>query len=116
MAKRALVVGINDYAPIGVGGPDLNGCINDASDMANTLVICGFPAANIRFLTNQNATRVNIVNNLTNLVSTAKSGDSIVFYYSGHGTRVAVTTQILTDNYIYGFVQRYQIDSDYFSE
>ena len=89
MAKRALVVGINDYAPIGVGGPDLNGCINDASDMANTLVICGFPAANIRFLTNQNATRVNIVNNLTNLVSTAKSGDSIVFYYSGHGTRVA---------------------------
>ena len=42
MTKKAVVVGINDYAPIGAGGPDLNGCINDARDMANTLVICGF--------------------------------------------------------------------------
>ncbi len=37
MAKRALIVGVNDYAPIGSGGPDLNGCVNDARDMANTL-------------------------------------------------------------------------------
>ena len=48
MAKRAVVVGINDYAPIGGGGPDLRGCVNDARDMANTLVICGFPVPNIR--------------------------------------------------------------------
>lgn len=89
MAKRALVVGINDYAPIGTGGPDLNGCVNDARDMANTLVICGFPALSVRILTNQNATKTNIISNLTNLVTTSKKGDSIVFYYSGHGTRVA---------------------------
>jgi len=89
MAKRALVVGINDYAPIGSGGPDLNGCVNDARDMANTLVICGFPALSVRILTNQNATKANIISNLTNLVTTSKKGDSIVFYYSGHGTRVA---------------------------
>ena len=89
MAKKALVVGINDYAPIGIGGPDLNGCVNDARDMANTLVICGFPALSVRILTNQNATKANIISNLTNLVTTSKKGDSIVFYYSGHGTRVA---------------------------
>ncbi len=89
MAKRALVVGINDYAPIGIGGPDLNGCVNDARDMANTLVICGFPALSVRILTNQNATKANIISSLTNLVTTSKKGDSIVFYYSGHGTRVA---------------------------
>lgn len=89
MAKKALIVGINDYAPIGSGGPDLNGCVNDARDMANTLVICGFPALSVRILTNQNATKANIVSNLTNLVTTSKKGDSIVFYYSGHGTRVA---------------------------
>jgi hypothetical protein len=89
MAKKALVVGINDYAPIGTGGPDLNGCVNDARDMANTLVICGFPALSVRILTNQNATKANIISNLTNLVTTSKKGDSIVFYYSGHGTRVA---------------------------
>lgn len=89
MTKKAVVVGINDYAPIGVGGPDLNGCINDARDMANTLVICGFTPANVRILTNQNATRSNIISYLNWLIKGSVSGDSLVFYYSGHGTRVA---------------------------
>jgi hypothetical protein len=89
MAKKAVVVGINDYAPTGVGGPDLNGCVNDARDMANTLVICGFAPADIRILTNQNATRANIIIYLNWLLSSSVSGDSLVFFYSGHGTRVA---------------------------
>lgn len=89
MTKKAVIVGINDYAPIGAGGPDLNGCINDARDMANTLVICGFPPANIRILTNQNAKRANIIAYLNWLLANCKLGDSLVFYYSGHGTRVA---------------------------
>nr|WP_294936556.1 caspase family protein [uncultured Flavobacterium sp.] len=89
MAKKAIVVGINDYAPIASGGPDLNGCINDARDMANTLVICGFNPMDIKILTNQNATRANILKYLDKLVRNSKKGDSIVFYYSGHGTRVA---------------------------
>lgn len=89
MAKKAVVVGINDYAPTGTGGPDLNGCVNDARDMANTLVICGFTPANIRILTNQNATKANIVSYLNWLLSSSTTGDSLVFYYSGHGTRVA---------------------------
>lgn len=87
--KKALIVGINDYAPIGSGGPDLNGCINDARDMANTLVICGFVPSQIRILTNQNATRANILNQLKSLVNSGVKGDCLVFYYSGHGTRVA---------------------------
>lgn len=87
--KRAVVIGINDYAPIGTGGPDLNGCINDARDMANTLVVCGFSPANIRILTNQNATRANILAYLSWLLSSSATGDSVVFFYSGHGTRVA---------------------------
>jgi hypothetical protein len=33
MAKKALLVGINDYAPVGAGGPDLRGCVNDVRDM-----------------------------------------------------------------------------------
>lgn len=87
--KKALIVGINDYAPIGSGGPDLNGCVNDARDMANTLVICGFAPAKIKILTNQNATRANILNYLKSLVANSVKGDSLVFYYSGHGTKVA---------------------------
>jgi hypothetical protein len=89
MKKKAVVIGINDYAPIGNGGPDLNGCINDARDMANTLVICGFAPADIRILTNQNAKKANIVTYLNWLLGDCVAGDSLVFYYSGHGTRVA---------------------------
>jgi metacaspase-1 len=89
MNKKAVIVGINDYAPIGTGGPDLSGCINDARDMANTLVICGFAPTSIRILTNQNATRAKIISNLNWLFKGCVAGDSVVFYYSGHGTRVA---------------------------
>ncbi len=87
--KKAFIVGINDYAPIGVGGQDLAGCVNDAKDMTNTLVQCGFPPANIRILTNQNATRSKILLYLKWLIAGCKAGDSLVFYYSGHGTQVA---------------------------
>ena len=88
MAKKAVIVGINDYAPIGTGGPDLNGCVNDARDMANTLVICGFTPSNVRILTNQNATRAKMISYLKWLINDSIAGDSLVFYYSGHGTRV----------------------------
>lgn len=89
MAKKAVIIGINDYAPIGAGGPDLSGCIADARDMANTLVICGFSPSDIRILTNQNATKNNIITYIKWLLTGNKAGDSLVLYYSGHGTRVA---------------------------
>lgn len=41
MTKRALLIGINDYAPVGVGEPDLRGCVNDVRDMAHTLNVLG---------------------------------------------------------------------------
>ncbi|MFZ1751884.1 MAG: caspase family protein [Saprospiraceae bacterium] len=88
MAKKAVIVGVNDYAPIGAGGPDLSGCVNDAMDMANSLVICGFRPADIRIITNSNATNANIKRWLNWMFTGIKSGDSLVFYYSGHGTRV----------------------------
>jgi len=42
MVTKAFIVGINDYSPAGPSRLDLNGCVSDARDMANTLVICGF--------------------------------------------------------------------------
>jgi len=92
MAKKALLVGVNDYAPIGAGGPDLRGCVNDVKDMANTLNVLGIvPAApaNMRILTDARATRASILSGLAWLVTGAKKGDTLVFYYSGHGTQVA---------------------------
>lgn len=91
MARKAVIVGINDYAPVGAGGPDLNGCVRDAQDMANTLHVLGIvPAvpASMRILTNANATRANILAGLGWLIKGSKKGDVLVFYYSGHGSQV----------------------------
>lgn len=91
MTKKALLVGINDYAPIGTGGPDLRGCVNDVRDMANTLMVLGIiPAtpATMRILTDARATKANIINGFKWLINGAKRGDVLVFYYSGHGSQV----------------------------
>ncbi len=89
MAKqKAFLVGINDYAPIGRNYGDLNGCVNDVKDMANTLVICGFPPRGMRICTDERATMKGILDGLNWLIKGAKKGDSLVFYYSGHGSQV----------------------------
>ncbi len=88
MSKRAFVVGINDYAPAGPGGSDLKGCVGDAKDMANTLVICGFAPGTIRLCTDRCATKAGILSGLKWLMTGAKKGDSLVFYYAGHGSQV----------------------------
>jgi hypothetical protein len=91
MTKKALLVGINDYAPGGAGGPDLRGCVNDVRDMANTLSVLGIvPAAptTMRILTDARATRAAILTSFRWLLTGAKRGDVLVFYYSGHGSQV----------------------------
>lgn len=56
--RKAFLVGINDYAPTGPSEHDLHGGVEDAKDMANTLVIAGFPAASIRLCTNSRSTNI----------------------------------------------------------
>jgi len=91
MARKALLVGINDYAPVGAGGPDLRGCVNDVRDMANTLSALGIVpavAASMRILTDGRATRAAILAGLKWLITGARKSDVLVFYYSGHGSQV----------------------------
>ncbi|MBV5304294.1 MAG: caspase family protein [Chlorobium sp.] len=91
MAKKALLVGVNDYAPVGAGGPDLRGCVNDVRDMANTLSVLGIVPSSpttMRILTDSRATRANIMAGLKWLTTGAKAGDVLVFYYSGHGSQM----------------------------
>ena len=83
---KALLIGINDYSPARPGGSDLNGCINDVKDMANTLIICGYSPAKMKILTDQRATRNGILSGINWLLSGAKKGDSLTLYYSGHGS------------------------------
>ena len=85
MQKKALLIGIDDYIPIGKNYGDLEGCVNDAWDMAETLHSFGF---SLKFLANRKATKQNINTYLRWLISEAKEGDSLVFFYAGHGTRV----------------------------
>jgi hypothetical protein len=95
MAKKALLVGINDYAPMGPCGPDLRGCVNDVRDMANTLNALGIVPASprqMRILTDERATRAAILSGITWLISGAKKGDVLVFHYSGHGSYVIDTS------------------------
>jgi hypothetical protein len=88
MRRRAYLVGINDYAPAGSGGPDLNGCVDDVKDMAETLGALGFAHDAIRISTDRQATREAILKGLAWLVAAAGKGDSLVFYYSGHGSQI----------------------------
>src|SRR5512142_512687 len=95
MAGKALLVGINDYAPAGAGGPDLRGCVNDVRDAAMTLTTLGVVApvpGTVRILTNAAATKVNIVNGLRWLLTPTPGVNHMVFYYSGHGTHVVDTS------------------------
>lgn len=92
MTKKALLVGINDYAPIGAGGPDLSGCVNDVRDMAHTLNTLGIiPAGprSMRILTDSRATKAAILAGFKWLVRGAKKGDVLIFHYSGHGSQIA---------------------------
>lgn len=81
MSKKALIVAIDEY-------PDpytLKSCINDLNDLSNTLTPKGFT---ITTITNSQATKTNIINALSNLISTSVSGDSIVFAFFGHGSYI----------------------------
>src|SRR5437867_1174948 len=84
--NRAVLVGINKY-------PDpneLNGCVNDASDMAAFLVSnCNFSHDDIRLVTDERATAQNILDRLGWLLTGISAGDRIFFHYSGHGAQVA---------------------------
>ncbi|MCP4108721.1 MAG: caspase family protein [Desulfobacteraceae bacterium] len=85
MARKALLVGINDYQGIS----DLNGCINDVKNMRDILRnYFGFRNDDIRVLIDSRATKKNILTRLEWMVKNAKSGDVLVFHFAGHGSQV----------------------------
>jgi len=85
MARKALLVGINDYRGIG----DLRGCINDVTNMRDILRnYLGFNNTEIRVATDGRATKAGILSRLDWLVKGAKTGDYLIFQYSGHGSQI----------------------------
>ena len=64
MAKRALCVGINQFAHLPMASW-LNGCVNDANDMAAMLRKRGFASRSVTVLTDAQATKANVMGALT---------------------------------------------------
>ena len=88
-SRKALCVGINVFKNL--PGATLQGCVNDAHDMAALLKeLLGFTDADIATLTDSQATKANIMKNLTSMVADAKAGkySYLVFSLSSHGTQM----------------------------
>jgi hypothetical protein len=91
--KKALVIGCN-Y--INDPNNQLYGCINDASNIANTLVDAfDYDLNNIVFLrddfSNNLPTRSNILYHLNKLAQESAKLSEIWFFYSGHGSKIRDT-------------------------
>lgn len=86
MSNRGLLVGINAYP-----GNELNGCVNDVTDMAEFLVShLGFQEEEIRLVTDARATTQAIKERLQWLIKDAAPGDRLIFHYSGHGAQFPI--------------------------
>ena len=118
--KKSLLIGINYTGTNNA----LNGCINDISHINTFLTTkCGYNASNIKILTDnttEKPLRSNIENGIKWLVKDCKAGDTLFFYYSGHGSQIQdinkdeksglddvmvpldfMTTGVITDDWLY---------------
>ena len=82
---RALLVGIAEYA-----NPEyrLQGPVNDVFLVSQTLQEMGVDADAIRVVLNERATAVAIRERLAWLLNDTRDGDTVFFYFSGHGAQV----------------------------
>lgn len=86
MASKALLVGVNRYR---LPGCDLQGCVNDITNMRDVLLkYFGFSAEQVRLVADERATREAVLERLEWLVGDAAAGDRLVFHFSGHGSQV----------------------------
>lgn len=99
--RRAVLVGIDDYSASRLPGPrdakvdtrdwrDLKGAVRDVQTLrALLMLLYGFEERDIVTLTDQEATRAAILQAIDkHLVAPAAKGDSVFFYFAGHGSQV----------------------------
>lgn len=89
-AHWALIVGISDYLHFDdVDGGDLPGAENDARGMRDVFMAkYGVPDENIRMLLSGEATRAGIQQGIQWLQQSARPGDAVVVFFSGHGSQI----------------------------
>lgn len=87
--RYALVIGIGKFIHENQGISPLEFTVKDATNFYQFLIDPrrgGFPKNNVTFLTNQSATRNNVVNALNQIRNMAKADDLVTIYMSTHGT------------------------------
>jgi len=86
MANKALLVGINKYK---IPGSDLSGCVNDVTNVRDVLLkYFGFTIRDVRVIVDERATKKAIIERLKWLIKGAKTGDRLLFHFSGHGSQI----------------------------
>ncbi len=94
--KLALLVGINQYS----GNSPLAGCLTDVELQKELLIHrFGFVESDILTLTDKQATRTGIESAFLNHLTTqARSGDTVVFHFSGYGRRLQLGNELNSIN------------------
>jgi uncharacterized caspase-like protein len=107
MAKKALVVGMNDYSNwnngvtvsgLTLSAPNLSCDVADATDFGQ-LLKDGFGFDSVTMLQDSQATAGAIVDGINNILSTSQAGDVMCFYFSGHGARLPEDPSSTTTRY-----------------
>ncbi|MCB0163832.1 MAG: caspase family protein [Anaerolineae bacterium] len=84
MTVYALLVGINKYTAVN----NLNGCVQDVNRVRQFLAgRVGADQLKLEVLTDEQATRQNMLDTFVGHLGQAQNGDTALFYYSGHGAQ-----------------------------
>ena len=99
--RRAVIIGINKYSinPRTDRTHDLDGAVNDAVAMAETLrTYHGFQAKDIHLVLDRDASRARILRELKeHLIDRAQPDDISLFYFAGHGSYQDNSTSLELD-------------------
>jgi len=90
-SKMLLSFAINNYPG---SGNDLNGCINDQTDLIEKL-----PGWSVTAFKDHEVTRSTFRNTIKNYIVGMRAGDILLIQYSGHGTRLIDHSGDEVDNY-----------------
>ena len=78
----ALIIGIDKYENV----QPLNYAVKDAESIQDILVnTFDFPEDNVRLLTNEDATKQNILQAFSDITTKAEDKDRVLIYFAGHG-------------------------------
>lgn len=89
----ALLIGVSEYKKFDElerRVQDLGFASNDAIEMKNILQqTIGLPSFQTELLLNEDATKVNILDRMTNWLTGVHPNDTVIIYFSGHGSALA---------------------------